>query len=95
MDILADTSGAPNMLKNRAGAIAAALGGKDNPPSVTIDTLKKDLAEMVAEARACGYDALVTQAALQSFEKASRAGLGAKDCTALPANWMKSRRGTD
>jgi 3-hydroxyisobutyrate dehydrogenase len=87
MDILADTSGAPTMLKNRAGAIAAALGGKDNPPSVTIDTLKKDLAEMVAEARACGYDTPVTQAALQSFEQASRAGLGAKDCTAMPVNW--------
>jgi 3-hydroxyisobutyrate dehydrogenase len=92
MDILADTSGAPNMLKNRAGAIAAALGGKDNPPSVTIDTLKKDLGEMVAEARACGYDALVTQAALQSFEKASRAGIGAKDCTALPVSWTSSGR---
>src|SRR5207302_798649 len=88
MDILADTSGAPNMLKNRAGAIAAALGGKDNPASVTIDTLKKDLAEMVAEARACGYDTFVTQAALQSFERASRAGLGAKDCTAIPASWV-------
>jgi 3-hydroxyisobutyrate dehydrogenase len=87
MDILADTSGAPTMLKNRAGAIAAALGGKDNPPSVTIDTLKKDLAEMVAEARACGYDAPVTASALASFERASRAGLGAKDCTAMPANW--------
>jgi len=88
MDILADTSGAPSMLKNRAGAIAAALGGKDNPASVTIDTLKKDLAEMVAEARACGYDTFVTQAALQSFERASRAGLGAKDCTAIPASWV-------
>ena len=89
VDILADTSGAPNMLKNRAGAIAAALGGKDNPPSVTIDTLKKDLSEMVAEAHACGYDTLVTQAALQSFEKASRAGIGAKDCTALPVTWIR------
>ena len=94
MDILSDTSGAPNMLKNRAGAIAAALGGKDNPPSVTIDTLKKDLSEMVAEARACGYDTPVTQAALQSFEKASRAGIGAKDCTALPVHWSKSGSGT-
>jgi 3-hydroxyisobutyrate dehydrogenase len=92
MDILADTSGAPNMLKNRAGAIAAALGGKENPPSVTIDTLKKDLSEMAAEARACGYDTLVTQAALQSFEKASRAGLGAKDCTALPVSWSSKPR---
>ena len=87
MDILADTSGAPAMLKNRAPAIAAALAGKDNPPSVTIDTLKKDLAEMVAEARACGYSAPVTERALECFERASRAGLGAKDCTALPANW--------
>src|SRR5438105_15200464 len=90
MDILADTSGAPTMLKNRGPAIAAALAGKENSPSVTIDTLKKDLAEMVAEARACGYDTPVTQAALQSFEKASKAGLGAKDCTALPVNWTNS-----
>ena len=90
MDILADTSGAPTMLKNRAPAIASALGGKENTsPTVTIDTLKKDLAEMVAEARACGYDTLVTQAALQGFEKASKAGLGAKDCTAIPVNWVK------
>ena len=36
MDILADTSGAPTMLKNRAPAIASALGGKENPsPTVT------------------------------------------------------------
>ena len=80
----------PTMLKNRAPAIASALGGKENSsPTVTIDTLKKDLWEMVAEARACGYDTLVTQAALQGFEKASKAGLGAKDCTAIPVNWVK------
>ena len=90
MDILGDTSGAPAMLKNRGPSIAAALGGKENPnPTVTVDTLKKDLAEMVAEARACGYDTLVTRAALQGFEKASQAGLGAKDCTAIPVNWVK------
>jgi len=91
MDILADTSGAPAMLKNRGPAIAAALGGKDNPPSVTIDTLKKDLAEMVAEARACGYEAPVTQSALASLERASRAGLGDKDCTRLPASWIAKK----
>jgi 3-hydroxyisobutyrate dehydrogenase len=94
MDILADTSGAPTMMKNRAPAVAAALAGKDNPPTVTVDTLKKDLAEMVAEARACGYEAPVTSAALQSFERASRAGLGARDCTAVPAHWVKSGTGT-
>ena len=94
MDILADTSGAPTMMKNRAPAVAAALAGKENPASATIDTLKKDLAEMVAEARARGYDAPATAAALQGFERASRAGLGAKDCTAVPVNWLKSGTGT-
>lgn len=87
MDILADTSGAPNMMKNRAPAVAAALAGKENPVTVNIDTLKKDLAEMAAEARSRGFSAPVTERALECFERASRAGLGAKDCTALPANW--------
>jgi len=87
LDILADTSGAPAMMKNRAPAVAAALGGKENPVTVNIDTLKKDLAEMVAEAHSRGFSAPVTERALECFERASKAGLGAKDCTALPANW--------
>jgi len=89
MDILGDTSGAPTMLKNRGPSIAAALGGKENPhPTVTVDTLKKDLAEMVAEAKTLGYDPLVTSGALKAFERASKAGLGAKDCTSLPVAWL-------
>ena len=92
MDILGDTSGAPNMLKNRGQSIAAALGGKENPnPTVTVDTLKKDLAEMVAEARTLGYDPLVTSGALQAFERASKAGLGSKDCTSLPVAWLSHK----
>jgi 3-hydroxyisobutyrate dehydrogenase len=94
MDILADTSGAPSMMKNRAPAVAAALAGKENAPTVAIDTLKKDLAEMVAEAKSRGYDAPATRAALAGFERASRAGLGAKDCTAVPVSWLKSGTGT-
>lgn len=89
MDILGDTSGAPNMLKNRGASIAAALGGKENPnPTVTVDTLKKDLAEMVAEAKTLGYEPLVTSGALKAFERASKAGLGGKDCTSLPVAWL-------
>ena len=89
MDILGDTSGAPAMLKNRGPSIAAALGGKENPnPTVTVDTLKKDLAEMVAEAKTLGYDPLVTSGALKAFERASKAGLGSKDCTSLPVAWL-------
>ena len=90
MDILADTSGAPTMMKNRAPAVAAALAGKENVPTVAIDTLKKDLAEMVAEAKSRGYSAPATSAALEGFERASRAGLGARDCTAVPVHWLKA-----
>jgi len=88
MDILADTSGAPNMLKNRAAVIAAALGGKE-PAQITvnIDTMKKDLTEMVEEMRALGWPSFVTQAALDGFSHASKAGLGAKDVSLLPVSW--------
>ena len=87
LDILADTSGAPSMMKNRAPAVAAALAGNDNAVTVDIDTLKKDLGEMVAEAHSRGFSAPLTERALECFERASRSGLGAKDCTAMPASW--------
>jgi 3-hydroxyisobutyrate dehydrogenase len=88
MDILADTSGAPAMLKNRAASIAAALGGKETGPiTVNIDTLRKDLSEMAAEAKSLGYSAPVTEAALKSFTRATEAGLGEKDCVMMPVDW--------
>jgi len=88
MDILADTSGAPSMMKIRAPVVAAALGGKEaSPVTVNIDTMKKDLSEMVEEMRSLGWSSLVTQAALDGFAHASQAGLGAKDVTALPISW--------
>ncbi|HUQ25552.1 MAG TPA: NAD(P)-dependent oxidoreductase [Burkholderiales bacterium] len=90
MDILGDTSGAPAMLKNRAGTIAAALAGKENPNvTVDIDTLRKDLQEMVDEGRALGRMLPVTERTLECFEQASRAGLGGKDCSSMPATWLR------
>ena len=88
MDILADTSGAPTMLKNRGPMIAAALAGKEGGPvTVNIDTMRKDLSEMAEEARSLGWSAPVTEAALKSFAHASQAGLGARDISTLPVNW--------
>jgi 3-hydroxyisobutyrate dehydrogenase len=88
MSIFGDTSGAPMMLKNRAESIAAALAGKDVPVSVDIDTMAKDLREMAAEGKSLGGRMPVTESALACFEEASRAGLGARDCTLLPARWV-------
>jgi 3-hydroxyisobutyrate dehydrogenase len=88
MDILGDTSGAPRMLANRGPAIANALAGKEGGAvTVNIDTMKKDLSEMVAEARSLGWSAPVAEAALRSFTRASQSGLGAKDCVMLPVDW--------
>jgi 3-hydroxyisobutyrate dehydrogenase len=93
MDILGDTSGAPRMLQNRGPAIAAALTGKEGAVTVNIDTMKKDLSEMVEEARLLGWSTPVTEGALRGFASASSAGLGDKDCVQLPVYWSgKPRR---
>jgi 3-hydroxyisobutyrate dehydrogenase len=93
MDIIGDTSGAPAMLKNRGPQIAAVLAGAEPPPpSVDVDTVRKDLREMLAEAQSLGVTLPVVAAALACYDEASRAGLGAKDCTVLPAFTLLKQR---
>jgi len=92
MDIICDTSGAPAMLKNRGPQIAAVLAGAEPPPpTVDVDTLRKDLREMLDEAHALGATLPVAAAALACYDEASRAGLGAKDCTVLPRFTLSKR----
>lgn len=92
MDIFSDTSGAPAMLKNRAPQIASVLAGHEPPPpSVDVDTVRKDLREMLDEARSLGIALPVAAAALECYDEASRAGLGAKDCTVLPAFFTRAK----
>lgn len=91
MDILADTSGAPGVLKARGPVIAAALAGKDTGTiTFDIDSLRKDLQTMLEEAQALGGTLPVTARALECFDEASRAGLGKGDATLLPVRWAKS-----
>jgi 3-hydroxyisobutyrate dehydrogenase len=93
MNILSDTSGAPAMLKNRGPQIAAVLAGREPPAvSVDVDTIRKDLREMLDEARSLGIALPVAAAALECYDEASRAGLGAKDCTVLPGNWLRKAK---
>ena len=90
VDIFADTSGGPNVLKGRAAALTAALQGKDvGPITVDVDAMRKDLRTMVEEARSLGTTLPVTSSALQCYDEASRAGLGKGDITAIPVRWMK------
>ena len=89
VDIFADTSGGPNVLKGRAAALAAALQGKEaDPITVDVDAMRKDLRTMVEEARSLGTTLPVTSSALQCYDEASRAGLGKGDITTIPVRWM-------
>lgn len=91
VDIFADTSGGPNVLKTRGGMLADAMQGKA-PASTTfnIDSIRKDMATMIEEARALGYGELpVTARALECFDEVSRAGLGDGDAVMLPMTWLK------
>jgi len=92
VDIFTDTSGGPNVLKNRGPALAAAIQGKaPGPITVDIDAMRKDLRTMVEEAEALGTELPVTARALECYDQASRAGLGKGDITGIPVRWMKMR----
>ena len=96
ISIFADTSGGPNVLKTRGGMLTDAMHGK--PPASTtfnIDSIRKDMATMIEEARALGYDELpVTARALECFDEVSRAGLGDGDAVMLPMTWLKEHKNT-
>ena len=88
IDIFADTSGGPNVLKARGSVVAAALEGKDTGPvGFDIDSMRKDLRTMIAAGEALGVDMPVTGRALEAFERAAAAGFGKRDGTTWPAHW--------
>ncbi len=90
VDIFADTSGGPNVLKARSSALTAALQGKDvGSITVDVDAMRKDLRTMVEEAGALGTRLPVTARALECYDEASREGLGKRDITAIPVRWMR------
>ncbi len=92
MDIFADTSGGPNLLKVRGKTIASILTGNDaGPVTFDVDTMRKDMRTMIEEARALGRELPVTQRALECFDRAARDGLGAADAAMLPASWLRSQ----
>ena len=91
IDILSDTSGAPNMMTGRTPALISTLKGEPQPPAAfTLDNIRKDLRTMIEEAQSNGWDLPVTQAALSALDKTSAAGLGDVDGTSVPAWFIKT-----
>jgi 3-hydroxyisobutyrate dehydrogenase len=94
MEFLSDTSGAPSVLKTRGPKIAAALTGGDvGPPAFDVDTIRKDLATMLAEGKARGAVLPLVERTLAIFDDAARDGWGKRDGAALPAYWPQRNPG--
>jgi len=93
MNIFADTSGGPNVLKVRGPSIAAALNGGDSGPvTFDVDSIRKDLQTMIEEAQGFGGTLPVTARALECFDQASRDGLGKSDAAVLPVRWSTAAK---
>ena len=88
VELFADTSGGPNVLRGRGGAVALALQDRDSGSATfDCDSIRKDLRTMVAEAKARGFALPLAERTLAVYDQASQEGWGGKDCTELPAFW--------
>ncbi len=92
MDLLADTSGGTNAIKNRGPALAKMLSG-DLSGAVTfnLDDARKDLRTMLTEAETRGVQLPLIERTLACFDEASQAGWGQRDGSSQAVYW--SQRG--
>lgn len=92
MDLLADTSGGTNAIKNRGPALAKMLSG-DLSGAVTfnLDDARKDLRTMLSEAETRGMQLPLIERTLACFDEASQAGWGQRDGSSQAVYW--SQRG--
>ncbi|HEU0061690.1 MAG TPA: NAD(P)-dependent oxidoreductase [Hyphomicrobiaceae bacterium] len=90
MELFADTSGAPNVLKVRGPAVAEALaGGPGIAATFDVDSIRKDLNTMIAEAEGRGANLPLAERTLAIFDEAAREGWGGRDGSSLPSYWPK------
>ena len=90
MDLLADTSGGPNVLKVRGPAVADMLkGGDGGPVTFDIDSAVKDLRTMLAEGEARGVELPLVEKTLACYEETRRMVSGAAEVSAVSAYWAR------
>ena len=83
VDLFADTSGGPNVLRSRAAAVAAALDGTAPAGTYDVDSMRKDLRAMLDEAADLGAELPVAAAALGRADACAAAGQGDRDGVAI------------
>jgi 3-hydroxyisobutyrate dehydrogenase len=88
IDLMADSSGGPNVLKVRGPVLVKLLKGEDQGPAgFTLDNGIKDLRTMLAEGGRRGIEMPLVASALACFEEASRHGLGAIEGAGMSVYW--------
>ena len=88
MELLADTSGGPNVLKVRGAGVAQMLkGGDAGPVTFDVDSAVKDLRTMVAEGKARGVELPVTETTLGCYEETKRNVSGAAEVSTVSVYW--------
>jgi 3-hydroxyisobutyrate dehydrogenase len=92
MDLLSDTSGGANVLKVRGVMIAAALGKNDfSSVGFDVDSARKDLRAILAEANTRNVKLPLAERTLASFDEVSEKGWGARDASSLAVYWSAPR----
>ena len=90
VDIFSETSGGPNLLKNRGAFIAKSLiDGKSDTVNVTLNTVIKDLNAMRTHAQTLDRKLPLTELAMANFEASAKSGLGDEDAAKHLVRWLK------
>ena len=90
VDIFSETSGGPNLLKNRGPFIAQSLiDGKSDTVNVTLNTVIKDLNAMRTHAQTLDRKLPLTELAMANFEASAKSGLGDADAAEHLVRWLK------
>jgi 3-hydroxyisobutyrate dehydrogenase len=89
LDMLADSSGGPNMMKLRAPVVAKMLRGEDAAVTFPLEGCVKDLQSMQAEGRARGLSLPLVQMTLACMEESASKGLRDKEAAAHAVYWAK------
>lgn len=95
VEIMADSSGGTNVLKNRGPKLVAALKEGAKPEvGFDIDGMRKDLRTMLAVAEGMGLELPVSAKALACYDAAAAEGWGNRDASNLVVHRLeKLRRG--
>ncbi len=95
VSLMADTAGAPAVVKMRAAELGNLLAGKSEPGvGFEASAAAKDLREMVKLARSLSLSAPVAEAAAAAFEAAVPGALAGRDSLTMSSlNWQKAREG--